>query len=713
MSALPSPSLLSPLAPRCSCRGAARTPISSRWHRPARSPGRTPARAELRQVPCALQGHPRHLVPRLPRGNAKAHHAADGHARRLRREGKKCVELPQRPQGTATSSRRPSSERFDHAARTGVALAGKHATVACACLPHQTGRTGPLINIKPLATAAAATRTRTPGTLGASCKSCHAPTAWNPPPRRIADHKVPMTGGHQGLACEQCHTRGRAPRRDAPLVRRLPRPEARRHQGAVQDLPQRPRLEVGTFQHDFCTCILPGKHQTAPCLACHPAFKFKPTPFACAALPQTRIASTTTRRLRALPLGACRGRRRRSITTSRDVGLRARRQAPRGRLRELPHEEGRLQGRAAACEGCHKVPQHGDFGALRQLPCTAGGFDQQHVLAPTDPLPARRASTRRGLRDLPHEIQAGRIHARPSACVLCHGDPHRSQFSTRRVASWLKDIRTAHCRAWTRLSTDRRRAPRHRESAYALEGKARRRRPRRRATPRLFVDTPRGCAQCHVDRHSGRFGGECARCHDAVDWRHHPGFDHAETGFVSRKPTPASPARTAMVRLPGLRAATLAAAGEDAKVGCATCPHAAPRREPSAATARAATRPTQFSDVPRVRSRADDVPARSPPPRRALHHLPRRRARAALIPTAATCHGDPHRGRAQLDCGECHRAESRIGAYHVRSEFPLRGRHFTTPCRDCHVNDQFTGVRAECVGCHRGVPPARRLTAHR
>ena len=37
---------------------------------------------------------------------------------------------------------------------------------------------------------------------------------------------------------------------------------------------------------------------------------------------------------------------------------------------------------------------------------------------------------------------------------------------------------------------------------------------------------------------------------------------------------------------------------------------------------------------------------------------------------------------------------------HDRSEFPLRGRHFTTPCLACHKNNLFTGLRTECVTCH-------------
>ena len=48
---------------------------------------------------------------------------------------------------------------------------------------------------------------------------------------------------------------------------------------------------------------------------------------------------------------------------------------------------------------------------------------------------------------------------------------------------------------------------------------------------------------------------------------------------------------------------------------------------------------------------------------------------------------------------------------HDRTEFPLKGQHFTVPCRECHTNDQYTGVRMECVACHRS-DRARADTLH-
>jgi hypothetical protein len=79
-------------------------------------------------------------------------------------------------------------------------------------------------------------------------------------------------------------------------------------------------------------------------------------------------------------------------------------------------------------------------------------------------------------------------------------------------------------------------------------------------------------------------------------------------------------------------------------------------------------------------------------------------ARRGAAPNRAcgSCHGDPHLGAMGRECGDCHRADRwlLVRFDHDRSEFPLRGRHFVTPCVQCHKNNLWTGVRTECVTCH-------------
>src|SRR5205823_9493213 len=116
-----------------------------------------------------------------------------------------------------------------------------------------------------------------------------------------------------------------------------------------------------TFAHDFCTCILPGKHQTAPCLGCHPAFKFKPTPLNC--------EGCHLKDRKHDDLGPC-ARCHSALSFKKKVfdhdqprvGF-----AITGRHDEVACEnchtkKNVFRGAPRNCEGCHQTPAHGDFG---------------------------------------------------------------------------------------------------------------------------------------------------------------------------------------------------------------------------------------------------------------------------------------------------------------------------------------------------------------
>jgi hypothetical protein len=623
------------------------------------------------------------------------------------REGKKCASCHKDHKGRAHELSPPVEARgFDHAARTGIALTGKHAAVACAAC-HTKGANGPRwIDIKPLDDCGGCHKDAHAGALGASCKSCHAPAAWKPATKTISDHLVPMTGGHAGRKCADCHTRG------AHLVETSTCGDCheQKHGGTRAPCKSCHNVEnwkSATFQHDFCSCILPGKHQTAPCLACHPAFRFKPTPFACAACHDKDRKHEE--------LGACARchsalswKTRAFDHNQPRVGF-----ALAGKHLEVGCEnchtkKGVFKGAPRACEGCHKVPQHGDFGGCAQCHDVAG-FGKQRFSHDQTRFPLDGQHARQSVRceSCHAKFKKGEFTPGPNACALCHADPHGGQFAAPAGAAHTssprfgcKDCHTTQ--TWTPSTID---AARHAaEIGYALAGKHVGVACSSCHAAGRFVDTPRACAQCHVDRHDGRFGGECARCHDESSWRHHPGFDHAQTGFVLR----GAHDGLACAQCHGpdrqrLRAVAAAATASGAKIGCATC-HTPRHGDQFGRDCTRCHQPTRFSDVPPF----DHAQTMFPLDRR--HRVVRcttchDAARVPhLDPNCRTCHGDPHRGRAQLDCGECHRADVwRIVRFdHDRSEFPLRGRHFTTPCRDCHVNDQFTGLRTECVACHRG-----------
>lgn len=72
------------------------------------------------------------------------------------------------------------------------------------------------------------------------------------------------------------------------------------------------------------------------------------------------------------------------------------------------------------------------------------------------------------------------------------------------------------------------------------------------------------------------------------------------------------------------------------------------------------------------------------------------------------CHRDPHRGRHDGACAECHTAiawsDTNALERHRRTRMPLTGRHAVLDCTACHRRSgerAFSDLPADCYGCHR------------
>jgi hypothetical protein len=622
------------------------------------------------------------------------------------KQGKKCVACHPDHKGRAHALSPPLERAFDHAL-TGFVLDGKHRAIACeAC--HRPGASGPQW-VGLAKECAGCHRDAHQGTLGARCAACHNSMAWKPATRTKADHKVSMTGGHSNLNCNQCHSKG------AHLTATSSCGDCHEQKHGGTRAPcatchNTNDWKSASFTHDFCTCILPGKHQTAPCLGCHPAFKFTPTPFACAACHLKDRKHDD--------LGACSrchsalSWKQKTFDHNRpSVGFKI-----EGKHLEVGCEnchkvKNVFKGVPKNCEGCHKVPAHGDFGACAQCHFVAGWQKQSFSHDKTAfPLDGEHAKV--SCQGCHGKFAKGTFKKGPNECTLCHSDPHKGQFAAPQQKAqarvWLAaaeppkhlfsgalgclDCHTT--RAWTPSTID---VARHQSFRYPLRGLHQQVACARCHEDGVFMGTPSTCRSCHVDRHRGRLGNECEKCHDESGWKHHPGFDHfAATGFALEKAHAGVPC----VQCHGEDHQRLAAVKQ---VTCATC-HTPLHGEQFGRDCTHCHKPTRFADVPEFDHGRTMFPLdrRHRAVRCTTCHDARRGVR--LDPDCRTCHGDPHRGRTQSDCGECHRADrwSLVRFDHDRTIFPLRGRHFTTPCRDCHTNDQYTGTRPECVSCHRG-----------
>jgi hypothetical protein len=76
--------------------------------------------------------------------------------------------------------------------------------------------------------------------------------------------------------------------------------------------------------------------------------------------------------------------------------------------------------------------------------------------------------------------------------------------------------------------------------------------------------------------------------------------------------------------------------------------------------------------------------------------------------TCESCHKDPHAGRMDGACFECHTAtawsDTATLDQHRRTRMPLTGKHALIECSACHKRQgdrQYTDLPVDCYACHR------------
>ena len=215
-----------------------------------------------------------------------------------------------------------------------------------------------------------------------------------------------------------------------------------------------------------------------------------------------------------------------------------------------------------------------------------------------------------------------------------------------------------------------------------------------------FRAAPLACVACHAkdDKHKGRFGRNCASCHNDAGWKVIRGFDHRVTGF----PLLGAHQRTKCVschignRFAGTPRQCVACHLEDdvhkGAFGrdCASC-----HSPLSWKNARFDHNRTRFPLVGRHAA----VSCAS------CHGAHKERPRPPM--TCVACHrkDDVHRGANGPNCATCHSPVSWQGATfdHDRgTRFPLRGAHRRVPCAACHIRPVASfKPPMTCVGCHQ------------
>jgi hypothetical protein len=625
----------------------------------------------------------------------------------------------------ADMTKRPALASFDHAL-TGMPLVGAHKNVTCAKC-----HTKPITEMGQ--SCASCHKDPHQGTLGATCAACHKSEAWKPALHPITEHKLSMQGGHAKLDCVSCHKQGKALADTVPCITC----HERAHGGTTAPCEGCHQVEAwkpAHFDHSFCTCTLPKKHQTVGCLGCHKDFDFKSAPQLC--------SGCHDKERKHEPLGEC------SLCHS----------AVSWKKNELDHNkrtkfaltgqhlkvacEGchppqgasmKFRGVPTLCEGCHQKQgdkAHGNFGACLKCHST-DGFDKSTFDHATTgfPLLGRHAKLAckdchdektQGYPDMPvkkAELPFGSLrgalawaagadamsdapafalasvapHPKEAACSHCHADPHQGSTKAQGECS--------SCHTFEAWKPPTFTVERHAATPFPLTGKHATTSCTLCHTDSKLNDAPSQCAQCHVDRHAGRLGTECARCHNTTAFKPVTGFDHAITGFnltgVHAKVTCRSchegKRGEAMVAAKTPSACTtchVSRHGAEVGTQCVTCHD--PLNGPFS-KARGMAFAHEKTGFPLERRHAVQPctachPASGPPP----------------MSACGSCHKDPHAGQLGQGCEDCHVADRwRLVRFdHDRTAWPLRGKHFVTPCIKCHTGQRWVGLTDECWDCH-------------
>jgi hypothetical protein len=206
------------------------------------------------------------------------------------------------------------------------------------------------------------------GGFPTTCQACHSTNAWRP--ASSIDHnrtRFPLTGAHQGVACERCHVGGRfaGTPRDCVACHRQDYDGARNpsHSGfptTCETCHGTGGWRPATFDHNRTSFPLTGAHRGAPCTRCHSA-GYAGTPSDCYACHASNYDGTSNPNHRAANFPTqCAGCH--STTAWRPASFNHDAQF-------FPIYSGRHRGAWSNCQDCHVNP--GNFGVFECITCHA------------------------------------------------------------------------------------------------------------------------------------------------------------------------------------------------------------------------------------------------------------------------------------------------------------------------------------------------------
>jgi hypothetical protein len=406
----------------------------------------------------------------------------------------------------------PSREALDHS-KTGFALTGKHAGVACEkChkmeyipAPARAGILVKDLNRTYLGLSRDCVTCHTDehrGQVGKDCARCHNADGWKP--ARLFNHatsKYPLTGAHEKVPCGKCHP-------------------------TVADA--KPFVKYTGLSFTKCTACHADPHRgsfTEPCQSCHNTTSWKQI----AGLQGFDHSKTKYPLLGKHKTVAC----------------------------EDCHKHGDFKAQIpfANCVDCHKDYHGGQFlkragGAECAVCHTVDGFKPSTFTvkdheATKYPLEGRHVPVACDKCHVP-KGEATVFKITQTLCKDCHEDIHKGQF-----ASLPLQNRCESCHDLRGFKPARFALARHNETRFPLKGAhvavlcadCHKPVPAGSPTPVKYRFDDRSCTACHLDPHKGQFREQmaakradgtaagCEACHTTVKWKELNRFDHSKTDF--------------------------------------------------------------------------------------------------------------------------------------------------------------------------------------
>lgn len=219
----------------------------------------------------------------------------------------------------------------------------------------------------------------------------------------------------------------------------------------------------------------------------------------------------------------------------------------------------------------------------------------------------------------------------------------------------------------------------------------------------VFKNTPLTCIGCHRqdDKHKGHLGEKCETCHNAGDWKDVAAFDHdRDTKYPLR----------GKHRITKCESCHIGATPLKPPLTCIGCHRADDKHQGTLGTGcgdchvernwKEAKFDHDKSSFP-LRGKHRDVECKD------CHKNPE--SYKGTPGECIACHkkDDTHKTRYGDKCGTCHTAvlwkAKEVTFRHDRdTKYPLRGKHATVKCDDCHTGNLYLDkLGSDCIGCHK------------